>query len=386
MLRVLKYEESQINNLLFWVSIVVPVVAYFVVVYFLGGSPTKDAMVFSMAISSIAIRLFEKRLGRYAKYLYLSIMPLWGAVVLVYCNDGMFVSMTHAYLLWLFLGTAYYEVSAVKWCVIVTIVANVTGMIINVDAYLKIHKPIIWGFNVFLYVIAVICAVSITKRSKRLLEMEERINDYENELSFYEALQEKDEKHGEFIHNIVHYLMAIGEMAKEHNHENILGLIKELNVELEHSVNIVYTYHKVVNVILSEKRGEAERKEILFDVQVEQGCRFGQISDGDLVAMLGNLLDNALQAAGKCEGEQRWIKVRMYMENQGRVCVVKIVNPYIGKLLKNRNGFVSTKTGDGIHGVGIKSVGNMAEKYGGYLECLTENQMFTSVLVLHVEK
>ena len=386
MLRVLKYEESQINTLLFWVSIVVPVVAYFVVVYFLGGSPTKDAMVFSMAISSVVIRLFEGKLGKYAKYFYLSIMPLWGAVVLVYCNDGMFVSMTYAYLLWLFLGTAYYEVSAVQGCVVVTIVANVIGAMINADAYLKIHKPIIWGFNIFLYIIAVICAVSITKRSQRLLEMEEQINDYENELAFFETLQEKDEKHGEFIHNIVHYLMAIGEMAKEHNHENILGLIKELNVELEHSVNIVYTYHRVVNVILSEKRAAAEKRDIEFDVQVEQGCRFGQISDGDLVAMFGNLLDNAIRAAGKCEGDKRKVTVRMYMENQGRVCVVKIVNPYMGKLVKNRNGFVSTKKGDGIHGVGIKSVGNMAEKYGGYLECMTDDNMFTSLLVLHVEK
>lgn len=141
-LRVLKYEEEQINTLLFRVSVIVPVVAYFVVVYFLGGS-YKDAMVFSMAISGIVVRLFEKKLEGYAKYLYLSIMPFWGAVVLVFCNDGKFVAMTQAYFLWLFLGTAYYDVSAVKGCVGVTLVANSIGMLISPGAYLKLHPPII---------------------------------------------------------------------------------------------------------------------------------------------------------------------------------------------------------------------------------------------------
>lgn len=385
MLRVLKYEEEQINRLLFQVSIIVPVVAYFVVFYFLNGSYI-DAMVFSMAISGIVIRIFEKKLGKYAKYFYLSIMPFWGAVVIVFCNDGKFVAMTQAYLLWLFLGTAYYDVSAVKGCVAVTIIANSIGILINPEAYLKMHPPIIWGFVVFLYVIAVICALSITQRSHRLLEMEEQINDYENDLSYFQALQEKDEKYGELIHNMVHYLMAIGQMAKEENHEDILGLLKELNVELEHNVSIVYTNHKMVNAILSEKRTEAEKKNISFDAQVEQGCRFGKILDTDLVAMLGNLLDNAIRAAGKCEEGKRKVLVQIYMENQGRICVVKIVNTFWEKLVKNRSGFVSTKSEEGLHGVGIRSVKNMAEKYGGYLECLTEDHIFTSILVLHIGK
>lgn len=100
--------------------------------------------------------------------------------------------------------------------------------------------------------------------------MEEQINDYENDLSYFQALQEKDEKHGEFIYNIVHYLMAIGEMAKQKNHDKILGLLKELNVELENNVSIVYTNQRVVNAILSEKSLASMRSIFMF-----LQCRFG---------------------------------------------------------------------------------------------------------------
>ena len=70
------------------------------------------------------------------------------------------------------------------------------------------------------------------------------------------------------------------------------------------------------------------------------------------------------------------------MQNEGNFCVVKITNNFMGEIIRNENGFVSTKKEKGIHGIGIQSVRNTAEKYNGYLECLIENKIFTAILVL----
>lgn len=206
----------------------------------------------------------------------------------------------------------------------------------------------------------------------------------ERDLSYYMELQKRDERYSQFIHDVNHYFKAIGELAKEKNYDNILGILEELNIELENNEMMIYTNHRVVNAVLSEKRLEGERKKVVFDAYVEPGVEFGTISDGDLIAMLGNLLDNAITAADKCENDEREVVVRIYMENKGRFCVIKIVNHFVGNVIRNKDGFISTKKEKGVHGIGVKSIENTAEKYGGYLECLIGKSIFTAVLILPV--
>lgn len=197
-----------------------------------------------------------------------------------------------------------------------------------------------------------------------------------------EQLEKKEEQYREFVHNINHYFNAIGEMARTENCENIVSMVEELNGKLLQNERIIYTNHKVLNAILSEKASEAEEKQISYEAYVEPGVHLHNVESGDLVSMLGNLLDNALKAAGKCEGTKRKVSVGIYMEKDGKVCVVKIANYFAQPPVRHKADFVSTKKEKGIHGIGIKSVRKTAEKYGGYLQCLFGDDVFSAILIL----
>ena len=95
-LNVLQNEEKQMNMIMFLINIVIGVVAFGYVMLFLGGTPI-DAIVFLMPIFSILIKLFEKPLGRYTKYLYVSVMPIMGPIIIVGANDGRYGAITQAY-------------------------------------------------------------------------------------------------------------------------------------------------------------------------------------------------------------------------------------------------------------------------------------------------
>ena len=73
------------------------------------------------------------------------------------------------------------------------------------------------------------------------------------------------------------------------------------------------------------------------------------------------------------------------MEKEGRVCVVKIVNYYAYPRVRKNTGFISTKKNRELHGIGIKSVKSTAKKYNGYLQCMLEEEKFSSVLILPIE-
>ena len=59
-----------------------------------------------------------------------------------------------------------------------------------------------------------------------------------------------------------HYFVAIGELAREDCSERIVNLVQELNGKILQNEQMVYTNHRVLNAILSQKSSEAEEMQI----------------------------------------------------------------------------------------------------------------------------
>lgn len=384
---ILSIEEERVNFIAFIFGVLASGGSFIVVVGFLDGT-IRDAGSLGLVAVCLLIRLLEKKLPglkKYAKYAYMT-GPFWVTWVLVVSNDGKYAGVTQAYFMWLILSIAYYEVSVVLFCSAVTIISTVGAIILFPEAMLQLDNLTIWLYILSLYLLATILAAIIASRMRDLIEQTRQLKMYEDELSYLEQLEEKEEKHGEFIHNINHYFVAIGELAREEHCEQIINLMKELNLNLMQNERTIYTTHRVVNAVLSEKAREALESEIDFDVYVEPGIQFGEAADSDLVAMLGNLLDNALEAVKGCTGDKRKILLRIYMEKEGRVCVVKLVNYFTERPQRHKSGFISSKREKGLHGIGVKSVENTVKKYEGYLQCLIDEETFTAILVLPVKK
>lgn len=200
------------------------------------------------------------------------------------------------------------------------------------------------------------------------------------DLRYYEQVKMLDEQYQSFMHNITHHLKAIGELARENKNSNIISILRDLNIELEDGVLAVYCDNPVINAVLSEKKSEAEKKHLDLDIYIEPGVDLSGISDADIITILGNLLDNALRAAK--DAENKLVSIRMYSENDGCFRIVKVKNNFAGEVVIRDSSFISTKKEQGMHGIGIKSVENTVKKYGGFLECFVEDNIFTAVLVL----
>lgn len=168
-LNILKNEEKKMNTYMFLVYIIIPIAALGFVMLFLDGTAV-DCVVLLMALASILIRLLEKPLGDVAKYLYASIFPVFGVLVIAVTNDGKFGAITQAYFLGLILSIAYYNVKVVRVNAIMTLVLNGLGLIIFTDEYKTLHTIIVWVFIGIVFLLAYITATLITKRTYQLFE------------------------------------------------------------------------------------------------------------------------------------------------------------------------------------------------------------------------
>lgn len=196
-------------------------------------------------------------------------------------------------------------------------------------------------------------------------------------------ITEMNENYKEMVHNTSHFLKVIGEMAAEKQNEEIYDLVKKVDGEFQKNIVKVYSNYKMLDTLLAENEAKAKKCGVSFDAYVEQGTDLDHISDIDMISMLGNLLDNAVIAASKKE-QNSLVKVRIFMQNEGNICVMKIVNDYTEKLVIKDGKLLTTKKDGGLHGLGMISVNRTAEKYNGYLEYYTEEDKFVSVLVLPI--
>ena len=100
----------------------------------------------------------------------------------------------------------------------------------------------------------------------------------------------------------------------------------------------------------------------------------------DLSIILGNLLDNAIEATEKLEVEKDIFVSLMYRKEK---LLIKVRNPYTGDLKKDRAGnYISEKKDRENHGIGLKSVRKVVEKYEGVMEIHTENQIFEICVII----
>ena len=94
----------------------------------------------------------------------------------------------------------------------------------------------------------------------------------------------------------------------------------------------------------------------------------------DLYTLVGNALDNAIEAVLPLPPAERLIRLRV-QEKAGLV-FLQIENPYAGEL-NTRDGLPLTRKEDKQnHGFGLKSIRDVGEKYHGFLNLETEGGLF----------
>lgn len=191
--------EEKMNLLMFIVwGFVIPIAACSFVMLFLNGN-MRDLSVLSMTVMAIGIKIFENKLEDMAKYLYACIMPFCGTLIMIADGEGRFGAMTQAYFLATVMIITYYNLNIVKTNVAVTIIANLTGMILFPQSYLNLHKLIVWIFILIVYILLGITVYAIVLYTNSLYHSIEKSGKeseevLENVQSAFENLEQSSTK------------------------------------------------------------------------------------------------------------------------------------------------------------------------------------------------
>ena len=212
----------------------------------------------------------------------------------------------------------------------------------------------------------------------------------ENKLILAEKMIEQQQKQyqmmfeeNEVIHKLRHDQknFIIGLLSQIQN-KDYDEMVKQLNAQLQElqagsGQNICG--NSVIDTIINYKISEAKKKNIKIDFHYK-GLHNIQISGIDLAILLGNALDNAIEATEKIEEtEKRTVELYIYLK--GNQLVVIIENNVIQNV--DVEHLQTEKTGN--HGYGVVNMKSVVNKYAGSLSFFCEDKVFKTVIVLETE-
>lgn len=228
-----------------------------------------------------------------------------------------------------------------------------------VNVHLTVIAVILLSINVLIFYLYMKLAADlqlghITSIYEHQLELCEHHQE-ERELSI---LQMRDMKH-----NMKNNLVSILALAEKKECDKIVNFVNEIMEEGGMKISsITNSGNVVIDSLIGYWYVVAKKVGIDFSVNIHIPMKM-PFKGADLCLILGNLLENAVEAARKGE-EEKYIKVHMKYDKNNLLLFV--MNNYKTQLIKTKDKRLkSTKTDSGNHGVGLPSVYRAAAKYHG---------------------
>lgn len=200
----------------------------------------------------------------------------------------------------------------------------------------------------------------------------------------YKNIAALNEQYSNFMHDVHKYFNNIGMLAMKGKSQEIIDIIEQLEGKMDEDIaDVFYSDNEVLNSVLKERKSKAQNMDIDLTIFVENFLNVDFIKAADIISMFGNLLDNALEAASRCEEGKRKIDVKLFMGTR-YVLVFYIDNYFAVPITKAGNYILSTKESKDPHehGQGIGIVKRLAEQYGGTLGIEEKDDHFITTLTL----
>ncbi len=203
-----------------------------------------------------------------------------------------------------------------------------------------------------------------------------RVAAFEQEImqKYYAEVESMYTKMRGWRHDYRHHIQTMKVHAAHGEYEEINQYLDMLDDDLTNVETVIRTGNRMADAILNSKLSLAAEKEITVKAEAKIPVSL-TVSELDLCIIIGNLLDNAMDACMELPKEERLI--RIYMEMKGNYLYLSLINTSGGR---KKRSFATTK-GEG-HGFGISRIDTIVKKYGGYVKRASEDNAFSTEVLL----
>lgn len=177
-------------------------------------------------------------------------------------------------------------------------------------------------------------------------------------------------------HDLKNHFVVIKGTLDQGDTEACKKYLAGLYDTVESMGNLIRSGNSAIDYIINSKLSNLEGIQVLVSGYANN---YNDIDDADLACILGNIIDNALEAQEKVNSDKR-IELYFLQKNSNRIIVCK--NTISDSVLKNNKSLKSTKKSLEMHGLGHLIVEATMKKYNGWVDYFEEENIFGVQLIL----
>lgn len=183
-------------------------------------------------------------------------------------------------------------------------------------------------------------------------------------------------------HDLNNYISCATTLIQEEKYDAAMEYLLEISEhKLENISRLVLTDSDILNAIINAKISLCRSNNINIDYKITGAT--DKISDIDLSILMGNLLDNAIEACIKDSMEKPMIE--LYITNNKNYLNIILSNTISYSILANNPKLVTSKKNKLNHGLGMLTIKDIVEKHNGMINIFEENSKFISDIWLRFD-
>lgn len=223
----------------------------------------------------------------------------------------------------------------------------------------------------------VLCLVEDSNATIRLKD-----ENYQLSLQFmqYEKLSAQMEDSRRAEHDLRQTARVIHSYLQSGDQSLLEEYLRQYVDTLPNETPVLFCNDPVVNALLSYYDTRAQASDIDLQINIQYNDTL-PITDPDKVVLLGNLLDNALEACIRQKTADKHILFSIVP--QGNALTIIVDNSFDGQVSKSKESLLSSKTGR--PGIGISSSQKIVEKYGGIIRFEYQKKTFYVSCILFLK-
>lgn len=263
------------------------------------------------------------------------------------------------------------------------VVLAISGLIIdcyyiNGNIYLNMSLALLILLPAYLMIVSLVYALRMADVYNDFAVSSSRLALAKSQIAmqkeYYDALSGQMNEIRGIKHDIRHFIGVIRRLSEEGRYDELKQFLSEYAEKTETDPLPVFCENIVANSILGYYSLKAKEGGIPFHCVCSIPRRLS-MSDSDLCVVLGNALENAIEACGNLDNPNaRFISAEARTIN-GQM-LIKIENSYSGCLNIQDGGYLSTKSGK-FHGLGMQNIKKVVEAYGGFVKTEQCGTIFT---------
>lgn len=336
---------------------------YFLLIVFCSVWSLTEIFVFFLLCNARLEKENLKLMGMVVSTLFMMILVSIISMVWNKSNSELIPNNFYLYLLFIPLGSIYIAVNQFysdsnKISSAITISILLLFNIIIFEIYTKMNEMFMYEKERTVY------AQQIDMISFNTLEQKKIMEDFHEEK-----------------HNLINELIVLKGGVEKDDKEMVIRNINKIINNCQYVETISDSGNDMIDALINFKYAVAKEYGIDFRLKIFISNEL-PIEQCDIGVVLGNAIDNSIEAVKECVNHKKVIEISMGVKKEALIVVIR--NPYEHAIKKDRAGrILSTKKEKYRHGYGLKAIMKISEEYQGEVIIDAENSFFSLTVILN---